>query len=526
MAHELPRVCKKLLWLKIPIAIFVILIFNLKTERKLDLKKQNNIGKTFELDLRRDPHDHPYECKNHKATRDLKFPKEVYDQNFIKRHPNLPRFLVNATKLSTAIPDLSRIRWSGIVYQESWKFSPKFLLYSANFDSRTKYGLLVRIISLYDGESKTYEGKDLYCQFWFDENGPIAVPVIKVTFIHNIRFSKEHLNSFGITCLVPTINSPNHLPSAVSLVNKACETPTNLLKIHGSPERKLSLKNKNLKIGVCGKALYYYNEDFSSRLIEWIEILKLFGIDQIFLYKTTCHENVTKVLQHYEKDGFVRLTTFYYPPPYGQDGTFTRFWAKSWVEAYRAVQTIYLNDCIHRNKDSFDYLGVFDSDEVLIMNHKKSVQELLKSLNSMKVGKKPGTYLFQWKNFYQNLKPGPSAVNIPEEFYNLRHNKRTKLDAKEAPVLESNGKSFHDTRQILWISCHEPLKYLYNSQKDITPNLQRVKRKYAYMGHFSIHTCRKETLCSEEDTEEELFLIKYKDIIMKNVKKVKSKLKL
>ncbi|KAB7499205.1 Inactive tyrosine-protein kinase transmembrane receptor ROR1 [Armadillidium nasatum] len=205
------------------------------------------------------------------------------------------------------------------------------------------------------------------------------------------------------------------------------------------PKENSRLRTKwiilNLKIGVCGKALYYYNEDFSSRLIEWIEILKLFGIDQIFLYKTTCHENVTKVLEHYEKDGFVRLTTFYYPPPYGQDGTFT---------------------------------------------------------SSMKVGKKPGTYLFQWKNFYQNLKPGPSAENIPQEFYNLRHNKRTKLDAKEAPVLENNGKS-------------------------ITPNIQRVKRKYAYMGHFSIHTCRKETLCSEEDTEEELFLIRYKDVIMKNV---------
>lgn len=83
--------------------------------------------------------------------------------------------------------------------------------------------------------------------------------------------------------------------------------------------------SKTIRVGVCGKALFYYNEDFSTRLVEWIEIVKLLGASKIFLYKTTCHKNIQKVLDFYEKEGTVKLITFYYPPPYQHEGTFLRW---------------------------------------------------------------------------------------------------------------------------------------------------------------------------------------------------------
>ncbi|RXG71007.1 hypothetical protein Avbf_12780, partial [Armadillidium vulgare] len=81
---------------------------------------------------------------------------------------------------------------------------------------------------------------------------------------------------------------------------------------------------KNITIGLCGKSIFYYNEDYSLQLIEWIEILNRLGISTFFLYKTLCHKNVEKVLDYYEKKGLVKIIDFHFPNPFIQEGTFLR----------------------------------------------------------------------------------------------------------------------------------------------------------------------------------------------------------
>ncbi|RXG58205.1 hypothetical protein Avbf_12353 [Armadillidium vulgare] len=108
--------------------------------------------------------------------------------------------------------------------------------------------------------------------------------------------------------------------------------------------------------------------------------MKILGVSKIFFYKTKCHKNVEKILDFYENEGIVQLTTFYFPPPYDQEGTFIRLWSKTKKSSYRAAQNIYITDCLQRNKDDFDYLAVFDPDEIPILRHHRSLPELLKSL--------------------------------------------------------------------------------------------------------------------------------------------------
>ena len=70
-------------------------------------------------------------------------------------------------------------------------------------------------------------------------------------------------------------------------------------------------------MAVCGPALFYVQEDFSIRLVEWLEMLRAIGVPQVFLYYLgAVHPNIEKVLKHYERDNFVTLTDFRYPPPY------------------------------------------------------------------------------------------------------------------------------------------------------------------------------------------------------------------
>ena len=44
--------------------------------------------------------------------------------------------------------------------------------------------------------------------------------------------------------------------------------------------------------------------------------MKKIGVAKIFLYKSSVHPNIEKVINYYEREGFVQVTNFGYPPPY------------------------------------------------------------------------------------------------------------------------------------------------------------------------------------------------------------------
>lgn len=75
---------------------------------------------------------------------------------------------------------------------------------------------------------------------------------------------------------------------------------------------------------VCGPALFYYQEDFSVRLVEWLELLRAQGFVQVFLYVADVHPNITEVLRHYVQEGFLQVTDYNYPPPYVNDPSLRR----------------------------------------------------------------------------------------------------------------------------------------------------------------------------------------------------------
>ena len=76
------------------------------------------------------------------------------------------------------------------------------------------------------------------------------------------------------------------------------------------------ISRKKLNIGVCGPALYYYQEDFSFRLIEWLELMREMGVSRVYLYDAGVHPNIQQVFRFYEEVGFVIVKLFDYPPPY------------------------------------------------------------------------------------------------------------------------------------------------------------------------------------------------------------------
>ena len=94
-----------------------------------------------------------------------------------------------------------------------------------------------------------------------------------------------------MTCSLPPAMR-HKIPTSVSIVDAKCEKPpTNNIKvIYNLPSDKKPKK----KFAVCMKALTFM-EDRSVQLVEWIEIVKALGAEQIFFYVLENHPNIYKV---------------------------------------------------------------------------------------------------------------------------------------------------------------------------------------------------------------------------------------
>ena len=110
-----------------------------------------------------------------------------------------------------------------------------------------------------------------------------------------------------MTCPLPKAYR-NKVPTSVSIVNAACDKPpTNNIKVTYNLQ---SDKEPKKKFAVCMKALTFM-DDRSAQLVEWIEILKALGAEQIFFYILENHPNIYKVRkQQVSKTWGLRLSKF------------------------------------------------------------------------------------------------------------------------------------------------------------------------------------------------------------------------
>lgn len=120
------------------------------------------------------------------------------------------------------------------------------------------------------------------------------------------------------------------------------------------------------KFAVCVKGLDFPHEDVSVRLIEWIELLNLLGAGKIFLYNLDVHENISKVLNYYQKRGIVELSPLTLPGDQPNLPEYQHLYLKSRLTSKRQNELIPYNDCLYRNLNSYQYLALLDIDEIIM----------------------------------------------------------------------------------------------------------------------------------------------------------------
>lgn len=114
-------------------------------------------------------------------------------------------------------------------------------------------------------------------------------------------------------CEIP-IACKNEVPKAISLQPSqnesfSCESieenSTNLLRVlkyKKSKNNQIQKSNQNkYSIGVCVQALRFANYEYSVRMIEWLEMVRILGADKVYIYIHDATKSLKKVLRHYQK---------------------------------------------------------------------------------------------------------------------------------------------------------------------------------------------------------------------------------
>ena len=199
------------------------------------------------------------------------------------------------------MPDLLKLRYNNLYWQEVVTSTHTLYLYGAYLDVRTRNsdGPKVRLLGMMN---KLRPKVKMFCQLWFEKSDQ---PVLSLVSEYKYIFvGKEgslegnnptnDLQPYLLTCPIPPSNS-NVNPIMVSVVENECDTSTVLLKV---THNKLEKGEKKKKFAVCVKGLDIPN-DLTVRIAEWIELVEAMGADKIFLYNYEVHTKVEKLLNHY-----------------------------------------------------------------------------------------------------------------------------------------------------------------------------------------------------------------------------------
>ena len=163
--------------------------------------------------------------------------------------------------------------------------------------------------------------------------------------------------------------------------------PTNVLPI------SRDIRDKRLFLSSCLPPLHAQFAEV-HRLIEWVELNRLLGVEHFTIYVENTTEEVRRVLDFYASTGVVEVLTWNIPVS----------------DIHYHGQLAAINDCLYRNKHRTKYLMITDADEFLIPQRSSeyTLIDLIK-----KLGDDKSVYMFRHTRFHtMNSDFKPDSVNL------------------------------------------------------------------------------------------------------------------
>ncbi|SPP89091.1 uncharacterized protein LOC117590688 [Drosophila guanche] len=403
-------------------------------------------------------------------------------------------------------PDLMNIDFHNTYWQRALAENLTYYIFGAYYDDRETVpeAPLVRLLTMINQpEDKSFKYPATHCQFWLEGRAkPLIAPVTehKVMWLFGSAPRRYYPTLMG--CRMPKGRHQWEVPQMVSLVADACDRARNLLRVvyevesqaengtaaTNATEQEAAIEKRPLRFAVCVKAMDFPYEDKSWRLIEWLELMRSLGAHKVVFYNAQMHPNMTRVLRDYvaESPGFVELR----PMSLGRGEPHApRHFHHYAMEAdgFNRIlnEMIPYNDCFYRNMYRYDYIGVFDTDEVIMpLGNRTTWSELIEISRAAPDygGVTPATckewVSFCYRNVYYPRYPERPKVyrNLSSSFYMLQHVERVREHCNRAAAT----KCLHDTRFAVGLHNHFTF---YHTEKASCP-AKSVPIEFAQMQHY------------------------------------------
>ena len=364
-------------------------------------------------------------------------------------------------KTCAKFPTLWDISFNNVYWQTLKTSNGTFHLYGAYYDNRKLVATkpVVRILGMINRLEPKVK---THCQFWYDNfKEPIFSKVFEYKYVWYHKWGNHKHGIFQpyfISCQIP-VGYRHLVPESVSLVENPCDMAvTNLRAIYNKPETGVKKD-----FAVCVKGLDLLNEDLSVRLVEWIELVRHLGADKIFLYELEVHPNITKVLDYYQKKGFVEVTPITLPGYQPNIPGLTHLYLSKNLVNKRQNELIPYNDCLYKNMYKYRYIIVKDIDEVIMPKGEHILwKDLMEDIYEKSIkDKKDERASYNVRNVYffdtvDKLGSEHHIKDIPAYMHMFQHVYRAKNYTKPRAYI----KCFHNPERVLSVHNHFPLSCL------------------------------------------------------------------
>ena len=211
-------------------------------------------------------------------------------------------------------------------------------------------------------------------------------------------------NGRGADPYVYTCPTEGIVPHSLSVVGMGSDHVSSCMPV------EFPLKPKLQKDFVVCVPVSYGNIN-PYRIIEWLEIQKIMGVNLIRVYDLYLSEPALKVLRHYQQEGFVQVRKMDRPYPHEPP--------KHILEL-----AISLNDCLYRHMYEFKRTVTNDFDEFIKPLKHDNLQQLIGYLEGSSEFNQSTNYIF--RNTYFFLEVPPDA-NMSSRFTILRYRKKASV---------------------------------------------------------------------------------------------------
>lgn len=383
-----------------------------------------------------------------------------------------------------------------------------FYLYNAYYDDRVRPPV-VRILALINVIFPTVR---TYCQFWYENvSEPIISEVSEYRYIWNPGWgaNKAGATPYLIAC-VPPYPLP---PKFVSLTDTTCRCANNLLEVKNKKQ-----DNNTKEPFIISVKRLDFDDDVSLQFVEWLEIVKIFGASKVEIFVLKVHENVLKVLNFYENEGFVTVKFINYP------SDLPNLKSQSWYQ-WTQNELICYHDTFYENLYSYDFLVPIDPDEFFMPLHTedRTWMDLLSRTIQKSLTEKADFDAYPVENHYFLLNSkheNETAKEIPKNLYFLPNIYR----ADKFTPHGGNVKTFIRTDRILTIHNHFPFSCL-NETNNYHCKTFQVAREDGQLSHYRSTCITNECKESMDNPVMDTSLWKFKDEILLAVNEAVQKIK-